>query len=137
MATHTADIKINASTQKVFAALTKPELIKLWQYDRVLTTKWTTGSEIKFTTAADGKLFEQWGTVLEVRPNELIKYNLFTPLPGLEDMIENYSVTSYVLTSDHGQTKVEIIQEDNRSGGFTPVSLKPILVKLKKVVETN
>ena len=73
MATHTADIKINASTQKVFAALTKPELIKLWQYDRVLTTQWTTGSEIKFTTAADGKLFEQWGTVLEVRPNELIK----------------------------------------------------------------
>lgn len=102
-----------------------------------MTTDWKAGSKIKFTTNVEGKILEQWGTVLEVRPNELIKYNLFTPGPGLEDEVKNYAVTSYLLTSVNGQTKVEIIQEDKRTVGFIPLSLKPILVTLKKIVETN
>ncbi|HUZ61882.1 MAG TPA: SRPBCC family protein [Hanamia sp.] len=137
MVTHIAEIIIKAQKQKVFDTLTKPELIKLWQYNKELTTDWKAGSKIKFITDIEGKILEQWGTVLELRPNQLIKYNLFTPGRGLEDEIKNYTVTSYVLTSDNGQTKVEIIQEDNRPSGFTPLSLKPILVTLKKIVETN
>jgi uncharacterized protein YndB with AHSA1/START domain len=135
MATHTSTITINASTQKVFEALTKPELIKLWQHGRMLTTDWKTGGEIKFRTQLEEKVLEQWGTVLEIRTNELIKYNLFTPRPDLEDKIENYCVTSYVLTNDNGQTKVEIIQEDNRPNGFVAETLKPILVSLKRMAE--
>jgi len=135
MATHISSIIIKASAQKIFDTLTKPELIKLWQYGRELTTDWKAGSEIKFSTGGDGNLLEQWGTVLEIRTNELIKYNLFTPRPDLEDKIENYNVTSYILTTENGQTKVEIIQEDNRPNGFVPGTLKPILVSLKKVAE--
>ena len=137
MATHTSAITIEASTQKVFDALTNPELVKLWQYGRVLATDWTTGSEIRFSAESEGKVFEQWGTVLEVRSNELIKYNLFTPAPGLEDKIENYCVTSYVLTNDNGNTRIEIIQEDNRPNGFVPTTLKGILVSLKEIAEKN
>jgi len=137
MATHTSAITINASAQKVFDALTQPALVQLWQFGRVLITDWKAGSAIKFKTEWDGKVSEQWGTVLEMRANELIKYNLFTPAPGLEDRIENYCVTSYVLTKDNGETRVEIIQEDNRPYGFAPATLKPILVSLKKVAETN
>jgi hypothetical protein len=62
---------------------------------------------------------------------------LFTPAPDLKDKVENYCVTSYVLTDDNGQTNVQIIQEDNRPNGFTAATLTPILVSLKKIVETN
>jgi hypothetical protein len=125
MATNSSTIIINASTQKVFNALTNPELLKLWQYGRVVTTNWKAGSEIKFRTGD------------EMRTNELIKYNLFTPAPDLEDRIENYCITSYALTNSDGQTKLEIIQEDNRPNAFTPETLMPILVSLKTVAETN
>ncbi len=72
---------------------------------------------------------------MEVKKNELIKYNLFTPAPGLEDLAENYNVTSYELTDAHGYTAVKIIQEDRRPEGFTPLNLDPVLLSLKQVVE--
>jgi hypothetical protein len=137
MAIHSSAITINASAQKVFEVLTKPELIQLWQFGRALTTDWAPGSEIKFRSEGEGKLLEQWGTVLELRTNELIKYNLFTPRPDLEDKIENYCITSYVLTNDNGQTQLAIIQEDNRPNSFTGGTLQPILVSLKAIAETN
>ena len=59
------------------------------------------------------------------------------PAPGVEDRKEHYNVTSYILTTENGQTKIELIQEDNRPFGFVPATLKPILVALKKVVEEN
>jgi uncharacterized protein YndB with AHSA1/START domain len=135
MAIHTTDITINAPAQKVFAALTQPELVKLWQYGKTVQSGWQPGDPIKFIAESEGKVLEQQGTILEMRTNELLKYNLFTPAPGVEDKPAHYNITSYILTNENGQTKVELIQEDNRPFGFVPATLKPILVALKKVVE--
>lgn len=135
MAIHTAKITINAPTEKVFDILTKPELVKLWQFGKMLTTDWRSGSDIKFSTEWEGKALEQWGTILEIRTNELIKYNLFTPGLDLEDKIENYCVTSYILINDNGQTNLEIIQEDSRPNAFAGGTLNPILVSLKQIAE--
>ena len=139
MPIYTAEIIIQASIQRVFEALTKPELVKLWQYGRVVTTDWKVGSKIKFRSEWQGsaETLEEWGTILDIRPNEFIKYSLFTPRADLEDKTENYCVTSYVLSSDNGHSRIEIIQEDNRSSSFAPSTLKPILVALKRVAETN
>lgn len=114
MATNISTIKINAPIHRVWDTITKPELVKLWQYGSDLLTTWEIDSDIKFSTEWEGKLFEQWGKVLEARPNELIKYSLFAPRPGLEDKPENYFIMTYLLTDENGQTKLEIIQEDNR-----------------------
>ena len=89
----------------MWGTLTKPEFVKLWQYGSDLVTNWEVGSDIKFRTEWEGKIFEQWGQVLEVRPLELLKYSLFAPRPGLEDKPENYLVMSYVLTTENDQTK--------------------------------
>lgn len=137
MAIHTTAVTIDAPASKVFAALTEPELVKQWQFGKTVQTDWQAGHEIKFIAETEGNVLEQWGTILELRPNELLKYNLFTPAPGIEDKKENYNITSYILTNDNGQTHIELIQEDNRPFGFAPATLKPILVALKKVVESN
>jgi uncharacterized protein YndB with AHSA1/START domain len=139
MPTHTAEIIIEASIQRVFEALTKPELIKLWQYGRVVTTDWKVGSCIKFTSEWEriAETLEQWGTILDLRPNEFIKYRLFTPGHGLEDKVENYCATSYILVNEKGQTRVELIHEDNRPNGFVPTTLKPILAGLKRIAEMH
>jgi len=140
MATNISTIKINASRQKVWDTLTKPELVKLWQYGSDLLTSWEIGSDIKFRTEWDGKVFEQWGKVLEVRPNELVKYSLFAPRPDLEDKPENYFIMSYVLTQQDGQTKLEIIQEDNRPNSVQEEPQgeeNPVLKSLKQLAETD
>lgn len=63
-------------------------------------TTWEVGSSIEFVTAWEGQVFKQWGNVLAVIPNELIRYSLFAPRPGLEDKPENYFIMHYVLTAE-------------------------------------
>lgn len=140
MAANLSTIKINASKQKVWDTITKAELVKLWQYGSDLLTTWQIGSDIKFRTEWDGKVFEQWGKVIEVRPNELVKYSLFAPRPDLEDKPENYFVMSYILTEENGKTKLEIIQEDNRPNAVQEKPQdeeNPILKSLKELAETD
>lgn len=140
MATNISTIKINAPKQKVWDALTNPVLVKLWQYGSDMITNWEVGNDIRFTTEWEGKIFEQWGKILEIQPNELIKYSLFAPRPDLEDKPENYFVMSYVLTSEDGLTKLKIVQEDNRPNAIQEEPQgdeNQILQALKKVAETN
>ena len=139
MANNISTISINASTQQVWDALTNPELVKLWQYGSELTTDWKPGSSIRFRTAWEDKVFEQWGSVLTFQPAELIRYSLFAPRPGLEDKPENYFVMEYRLSVENGQTKLVITQEDNRPGAVQEPPQgeeNPVLQMLKKVAES-
>jgi uncharacterized protein YndB with AHSA1/START domain len=140
MAKNISTIAIHASKQKVWDVLTKPELVKQWQYGSDLQTSWQEGAEIRFRTTWEDKIFEQWGKVLEVKPTDFIKYSLFAPRPGLEDKLENYFTMMYSLTDDNGKTKLEIIQEDNRPNAVQQAPQgedNVILQALKKLAETN
>ncbi|KFF07538.1 SRPBCC family protein [Flavobacterium reichenbachii] len=139
MATNISTIVLNAPVQKVWNALTQPELVKQWQYGSELLTDWKIDHEIRFRNEWEGQVFEQWGTVLEVIPNQKIKYSLFFPRPGLEDKPENYFIMSYLLSEENQKTKLEIIQEDNRPGAVQEKPQdeeNPILQALKTVVES-
>jgi len=140
MATNISALTINASKQRVWDVLTKPELVKLWQYGSDLQTSWKEGTEIRFTTKWEDKVFEQWGKVLEVDPTNFIKYSLFAPRPGLEDRPENYFIMKYVLAEFDGKTKLEIIQDDNRPNAIQEKPQgeeNPILQALKKLAEST
>ena len=140
MATNISTIEIKASIQKVWDTITKPELVKLWQFGSDLLTNWEVGSDIKFRTEWEGKVFEQWGKILEIKPGEFLKYSLFAPRPDLEDKPENYFIMNYVLTNENGQTKLEIIQEDNRPNAVQEKPQgeeNPVLKSLKELAETD
>ncbi len=140
MATNISTITINATKQKVWDTLTRPELVKLWQYGSDLQTNWTIGSRIEFVTEWEGKIFKQWGTVLEFKPTDSLTYNLFAPRPDLEDKPENYFIMRYVLTDIDSMTKLEIMQEDNRPNAVQEQPQgdeNPVLQALKKLAETS
>jgi uncharacterized protein YndB with AHSA1/START domain len=140
MATNISIITIDASIQKVWDTVTKPELVKLWQFGSDLITTWEVSSNIKFRTECGDNVFEQWGKILEIKPLQLLKYNLFAPRPELEDRPENYFIMSYILTSENGKTKLEIIQEDNRPNAVQEElqgEENPILKSLKELAEKN
>jgi uncharacterized protein YndB with AHSA1/START domain len=139
MATNISTIYLNAPIEKVWNALTKPELVKQWQYGSDLITDWKIGSEIRFRNEWEGQVFEQWGTVLDVVPIQKIKYSLFFPRPELEDKPENYFIMSYILSEENQKTKLEIIQEDNRPGAVQEEPQgeeNPILQGLKALIES-
>ena len=53
---------------------------------------------------------------------------------------ENYFIMSYVLTEESGQTKLEIIQEDNRPNAAQEEPQgeeNPVLKLLKQLAESN
>lgn len=133
-------IYLNATPEKVWEVLTKPEKVKLWQYGSKLITTWQVGSKIEFVTEWQGTIFKQWGMVLEIIPNKLIRYNLFAPKPELEDKPDNYFIMNYVITAENHATKLDIIKEDNRPNAVQEPPQgeeNPILQMLKTVVESK
>ncbi len=140
MAKNVSTIKINAPIERVWDAITKPEQVKKWQFGSDLITDWSVGSDIRFVTEWEGKIFEQWGKVLEVIPPNLLRYSLYAPRPDLEDKPENYFEMNYVLLTEKGQTTLHIVQEDNRPGVVQEEPQgeeNPILASLKGFVENS
>ncbi|MWV43034.1 ATPase [Paenibacillus sp. HJL G12] len=143
MSTSISRVMIHSNPAKVWDALTNPELVKQWQYGSLLISDWQVGSEIRFRNEWEGQVFEQWGKVLEVVPNKLIKYTLFAPRPGVEDKPENYFVMSYILTEDGGNTLLSIEQNDTRPGSDSEVQESQdddsgsVLSVLKHMVEAS
>ncbi len=135
-----SSLTINASIQRVWDILTLPEYIKFWQYGSDLKTTWEIGTEIRFRTEWEDKVFEQWGKVLAFQFPNFIQYSLFAPRPGLEDKPGNYFVMNYFLKEIDDQTHLEIIQEDHRANAVQEEPqgiLNPILKTLKDLAESD
>ena len=140
MITSKTTILINANKQKVWDTLTKPELVKKGQVGSDVITDWKVDSEIRFRVEWENKVFKQWGKILEVIPNELIKYSLFFPRPDLEDKEENYFIMSYVISESQNKIKLEILKEDNRPGAVKEEESNeenPVLLALKEIIEKS
>jgi uncharacterized protein YndB with AHSA1/START domain len=110
----TSRITINAPAASVWEALTKPELVKQWQYGANVMTDWQKGSPIVYRSEWEGTVYEQTGTILEIEPDKLMRYTLFAPRPGLDDKPENYFTMTYTLEELNGKTMLAIIQDDPR-----------------------
>lgn len=138
MATNISTVTINASLEKVWDTITKPENVKRWQYGSDLQTSWEVGTGIRFVTAWEDKVFEQWGQVLSFKPVIELEYSLFAPRPGIEDSPENYFIMKYHLEENNGQTILQIIQEDNRPNAVQEAPQgeeNPVLKMLKELAE--
>jgi uncharacterized protein YndB with AHSA1/START domain len=139
MVKNVSTVRLNAPINKVWDSLTKPELVKQWQYGSDLLTDWKVGSEIRFKTYWEGQIFEQWGKVLELVPQKLIRYSLFAPRPDLDDKPENYFVMNYILSEEKSFIRLDIIQEDNRAGAVQEAPQgeeNPVLGAMKALIES-
>jgi uncharacterized protein YndB with AHSA1/START domain len=137
-----SSVTIKANKSKVWMTITDPDLVKQWQYGSQLFTDWKVGSNIVFRTEWEDQIFEQHGKILEIQENEYVIYDLFAPRPGLEDKPENYFTMKYILKEQGNETKLEIIQEDNRniegqdsSAQETEESENSVLNELKRIAE--
>ena len=129
---------INAPLSKVWDALTKPELIKQYFFGTNTDTDWKVGSPITFTGEWEGKSYQDKGTILQVEPNKLIKYNYWSSMSGIEDKPENYVDITYTLSEENGKTSLSITQEnipDEKMKEHSAENWRTVLDNLKEMVE--
>jgi uncharacterized protein YndB with AHSA1/START domain len=136
----TANVTIDAGRERVWAALTDPELITQYMFGSTVTSDWMPGSTITYAGEYEGKKYEDHGTILEIRPPELLRSTHFSPLSGKPDVPENYHEIAYTLTAKDGVTEVVLTQDNNASepeAEHSAANWKQMLEGLKSVVEST
>ena len=136
--TGSASITIDAPVEKVWEALTKPELIKEYFFGTNTETDWTVGSPIRFFGEWEGKHYEDKGTILDIEQNKLIQYSYWSSMSGIEDKPENYIVVTYDLFEEAGKTTLTVTQEnipDEKMKEHSEQNWKTVLDGLKKLLE--
>ena len=107
-----AQTEIDASADKVWAAMTDPDQIKEYMFGSQVETDWKQGSPIRWKGEYQGKSYEDKGEVLEVDPGRRLKVTHFSPLTGQDDVPENYHTVTYDLDEHDGHTHVALTQDN-------------------------
>jgi uncharacterized protein YndB with AHSA1/START domain len=108
----TKTITIHASTQKVWQALTIPELLNVWMLDDEISivSEWKVGMPISIRGALHGLPFENKGMIAIFEPAKTLQYTSLSSLSKLEDKPENYSVLTFDLIGTDNQTALTFTQ---------------------------
>lgn len=136
----TVSIIINAVAEKVWEALTTPEIIKQYFFGTEAISDWKVGSLIYFQGEWEGKKYQDKGTILDVEPNKLFRYNYWSSMSGNDDKPENYVVISYYLQEDGDKTFLTITQEnipDEKQKADSMQNWNKVLEDLKQLLEKN
>ena len=134
-----AKVTISAPMARVWDALVNPAVIKRYMFGATVVSDWTPGSPIAWKGEWKGKPFEDKGRILEVRPEQLLKYSHFSPLSGAADRPENYHNVTIALAPQADDVRVELTQDHNDSERARAESEKnwaAMLEGLKKTVES-
>ena len=132
------ELEINAPVEKVWDALTKPDIIKQYFFGTNTITDWKVGSPIIFKGEWEGKSYEDKGTILEIAKNKMIKYDYWSSMSGIEDKPENYVIVTYHLKPMDTKTKLVITQEnipDEKMKAHSEENWKKVMGDMKKLVE--
>ena len=134
-----ASTTIHAPASKVWAALTKPELIKQYLFNTEVISDWKEGSPITYKGEWQGKAFEDKGKILKMEPEKLLMSSHWSPLSGVPDVPENYHTVTYTLSEQNGSTEVTITQDNNATEEekmHSEQNWRTALDGLKKLLET-
>ncbi len=141
-------ITINASVSKVWDALVNPEQTKKYMFGCETVSDWKMGSPLLWKMIYEGKeIIPVKGYIVDITPEKFLAYTTFDPNSAMEDIPENYLTVTYELKSENNHTVLIVTQGDfstvaegerryretyNNGEGWNP-----ILVEIKKLVETN
>ena len=131
-------ITIAAPIDKVWTALTHPELVKQYFFGTQLVTDWKVGSPIFFRGEWEGKPYEDKGTVLEFSPNHRLRYNYWSSWSGQPDVPENYANISYAVRAEGDSTVVTVTQdniENEEKRADSEKNWQMVLAEMKKMLE--
>jgi len=133
-----AETTIFAAVDKVWEALTDPDLIKRYMFGTTVTSDWEEGSRISWEGEWQGKHYKDKGKILELIPRKRLQYSHFSPLDGSDDVPENYHIVTIDLAQKDDHTVVSLKQDNNHTEEAKQHSernWKMMLDSLKKLLE--
>jgi uncharacterized protein YndB with AHSA1/START domain len=136
--------EVNASPEKVWAALTTPEMLKKYFFGSDVDTDWNVGSPIYFRGEFKGKKYEDKGEIVAFESRKRLSFTHWSELSGTADTPENYHVVTIELTGSGEKTKVTLTQDNRQGAGDVDADSKKeleknwsmVLAGLKKTVES-
>ena len=131
-------ITIDAPIEKVWEAVTTPELIKRWFFGVDTETDWKEGSPIVHRGEYQGRPYEDKGTILQIDPPRLLVHSHWSPASGVADSPENYERVSWELTDQEGQTELTIRESNlpsEEAKATSEKSWRMVLEGLKGLLE--
>lgn len=105
-------IHFNAPKEKVWEALTNPEIVKQYFFGTHLVTEWVPGKEIRFEGEWEGKSYTDKGVVQEYQANHHLAYTYLSNWANLDDKPENYLYIRYEVADAEGGTLLTITQSN-------------------------
>jgi uncharacterized protein YndB with AHSA1/START domain len=135
-----ASTSIHASTEKVWDALTNPEIVKQYFFGTNQQSDWKPGSDITWTGEWEGKAYKDKGKILDIIPGERLQYTYYSSMSGEEDKPENYRTVTFELSGSGNSTELTITQDNNKSEesrAHSEQNWNMILDAMKKLLEAN
>ena len=103
---------IHAPPEKVWNALTSPDMIRQYLDGVKVISQWETGSSITFRGKQNGVPYVEKGIILRAEPYTLFQYTSWNSLSGTEDLPENYMPVIYQLYEENNVTTLTIALEN-------------------------
>ena len=101
-------VTIDAPVDRVWLAITTPELIKRWFFGVDTRSSWTEGGELVHTGELNGRPYEDKGVIVRIEPPTLLEHTHWSPMAGRPDHPENYETVTYRLTDLGGTSKLTV-----------------------------
>ncbi len=133
-----ASISIDVPVGKVWDALTNPELIGQYMFGTKVISDWREGSTIIWKGEWQGKKYMDRGVILKLEPNRILQYTHFSPLSGLQDILENYHTVTIKLSAEGVRTHISISQDNNlteKSREHSEKNWSMMLANLRNLLE--
>jgi uncharacterized protein YndB with AHSA1/START domain len=135
----TLTILIAAAPDRVWAALTEPDLVRRYMHGTTMASSWIVGDPITWTGEWKGQAYVDRGIVLEVDPVQHLRYTHWSPMGGSADRPENYHTVAFDLAADGDGTRLSLSQDNNPSQAVANAMAErnwaPMLDGLKDVAE--
>lgn len=127
---------INAPLEKVWDALTNPEIVKQYFFGTELLTNWEIGSDIVFQGEWEGQKYKDPGKVLEYSHNEKLAYSYLSNWSGKEDKPENYLWVCYEVKPIDNGTELTISQTnyDEERAKHSETNWASLIDGMKKII---
>lgn len=131
-------IEIIASKEDVWKGLTDPSIVKQYFFGTEVESTYNIDSPIFFRGEWEGKRYEDKGTILDMKPNEVLKFNYWSSMSGTEDIPENYATITEELEQKGNTTYLTITQDgidSEEKKQHSSDNWKMIMNGLKKLLE--
>ena len=128
---------VNAPIEKVWDALTNPEIVKQYLFGTELITTWKVGDDIVFQGEWEGQKYKDPGKVLEYTHNKKLAYSYLSNWSGKEDKPENYLWVCYEVATNDNVTELTISQTnyDEERAKHSEGNWNSLIDGMKKLIE--